>query len=139
MKAAVLGATGFVGSALVPAVAERMDVVAISRRGDAPAVERVRPVAADALEPGFDKLAVAQKHGGQEVVLAAKMRVHRALGQAGPRRYAVHAASPVSGAPERFVGGVDDALTGLVGFPSHARASLRISIPASEFTHPARL
>ena len=51
MKAAVLGATGFVGRALVPALAERMDVVAVSRRGDAPAVERVRPATADALEP----------------------------------------------------------------------------------------
>jgi uncharacterized protein YbjT (DUF2867 family) len=51
MKAAVLGATGFVGRTLVPALAERMDVVAISRGGDAPAVERVQPVAADALEP----------------------------------------------------------------------------------------
>ena len=51
MKAAVLGATGFVGRTLVPALAERMDVVAVSRRGDARAVERVRPLAADALEP----------------------------------------------------------------------------------------
>ena len=51
MKAAVLGATGFVGRALVPALAQRMDVVAVSRRGDAPTVERVRPAAADALEP----------------------------------------------------------------------------------------
>ena len=51
MKAAVLGATGFVGRTLVPALAERMDVVAISRGGDAPAVERVPPFAADALEP----------------------------------------------------------------------------------------
>jgi uncharacterized protein YbjT (DUF2867 family) len=51
MKAAVLGATGFVGRALVPALAERMDVTAVSRSGDAPAAERVLPVAADALEP----------------------------------------------------------------------------------------
>jgi uncharacterized protein YbjT (DUF2867 family) len=51
MKAAVLGATGFVGRALVPALAERMDVTAVSRSGDAPAAERVQPVAADALEP----------------------------------------------------------------------------------------
>lgn len=48
MRAAVLGATGFVGRALVPALAERMDVVAVSRRGDAEARERVQPVAADA-------------------------------------------------------------------------------------------
>jgi uncharacterized protein YbjT (DUF2867 family) len=51
MKAAVIGATGFVGRALVPALAERMAVTAASRSGDAPATERVKPVAADALEP----------------------------------------------------------------------------------------
>lgn len=51
MKAAVLGATGFVGRALVPALAERMDVIAVSRSGDAPGAERVQPVSADALEP----------------------------------------------------------------------------------------
>ncbi len=59
MTAAVLGATGFVGRALVPALAERMDVVAISRGGDAPAGERVRPVAADALEPSSLRRALA--------------------------------------------------------------------------------
>jgi uncharacterized protein YbjT (DUF2867 family) len=51
MKAAVLGATGFVGRALVPALAERMDVTAVSRSGAAPAAERVQPIAADVLEP----------------------------------------------------------------------------------------
>jgi uncharacterized protein YbjT (DUF2867 family) len=51
MKAAVLGATGFVGRALVPPLAERMDVTAVSRSGDAPTAEHVQPVAADALEP----------------------------------------------------------------------------------------
>jgi uncharacterized protein YbjT (DUF2867 family) len=47
VRAAVLGATGFVGSALVPALAKHADVVAISRRGDAATGERVRAVAAD--------------------------------------------------------------------------------------------
>jgi uncharacterized protein YbjT (DUF2867 family) len=51
MKAAVLGATGFVGRTLVPALAECMDVVAVSRSGGAPVAERVQHVAADALEP----------------------------------------------------------------------------------------
>jgi len=50
MKAAVIGATGFIGRALVPALSERMDVVAISRRGDAPTAGRVQAVAADATE-----------------------------------------------------------------------------------------
>jgi uncharacterized protein YbjT (DUF2867 family) len=48
MKAAVIGATGFIGRTLVPALSERMDVVAISRRGDAASGSRVQPVAADA-------------------------------------------------------------------------------------------
>ena len=47
MRAAVLGATGFVGSALVPALAEHADVVAVSRRGDARASGGVEAVAAD--------------------------------------------------------------------------------------------
>jgi uncharacterized protein YbjT (DUF2867 family) len=47
VRAAVLGATGFIGRALVPAVAERGEVVAVSRRA-APGGERVRAVAADA-------------------------------------------------------------------------------------------
>lgn len=49
MKAAVLGATGFIGRALVAALSERMDVVAVSRGGDATANStRVHAVAADA-------------------------------------------------------------------------------------------
>ena len=52
MRAAVLGATGFVGSALVPALEDRADVVAISRRGDAASGERVRAVAADVSDAG---------------------------------------------------------------------------------------
>lgn len=47
MRAAVLGATGFVGSALVPALAEHADVVAVSRRGDADVDGTVEAVAAD--------------------------------------------------------------------------------------------
>jgi len=51
MKAAVLGATGFVGRALVPALAEHADVVAVSRTGSASEGVRVRAVAADATDP----------------------------------------------------------------------------------------
>ncbi len=47
MRAAVLGATGFIGSALVPALAEHADVVAVSRRGDADVDGNVEAVAAD--------------------------------------------------------------------------------------------
>jgi uncharacterized protein YbjT (DUF2867 family) len=50
VKAAVLGATGFIGRALVPALAEHADVVAVSRTGSAPEGARVRAVAADATD-----------------------------------------------------------------------------------------
>jgi uncharacterized protein YbjT (DUF2867 family) len=43
----VIGATGFVGRALVPVLARRGEVVAISRRGGAPDVPGVRGLAAD--------------------------------------------------------------------------------------------
>jgi uncharacterized protein YbjT (DUF2867 family) len=47
VRIAVLGATGFVGRALVPALAERGEVVAASRRGDAAAQPGVRAAAVD--------------------------------------------------------------------------------------------
>ena len=50
MKVAVLGATGFIGRALVPVLAEHADVVAVSRRGDARESTHVRAVAADATD-----------------------------------------------------------------------------------------
>jgi uncharacterized protein YbjT (DUF2867 family) len=50
VRAAVLGATGFVGRALVPALAERCDVIAVSRRGDAAERANVRAFAADATD-----------------------------------------------------------------------------------------
>jgi uncharacterized protein YbjT (DUF2867 family) len=51
MTIAVLGATGFIGRSLVPALAERADVIAVSRHGDAPEGENVRAVAGDATDP----------------------------------------------------------------------------------------
>ena len=48
MRTAVLGATGFVGRALVPALAQQSEVVAVSRRrATAPELPGVRRVAAD--------------------------------------------------------------------------------------------
>jgi uncharacterized protein YbjT (DUF2867 family) len=47
MRVAVLGASGFVGRALVPELAERADVVAVSRSGTAAESERARAIAAD--------------------------------------------------------------------------------------------
>jgi len=50
VRVVVLGATGFVGRALVPALAEHAEVVAVSRRGGTPEADSVRAVAADATE-----------------------------------------------------------------------------------------
>lgn len=50
MKAAVFGATGFIGRALVPVLAQGSNVVAVSREGNAPTRERVHAVAADATD-----------------------------------------------------------------------------------------
>jgi uncharacterized protein YbjT (DUF2867 family) len=50
MKFAVLGATGFIGSALVPELAGRGEVIAVSRRGDIEVPPGVRAVAADVTE-----------------------------------------------------------------------------------------
>ena len=44
MTIAVLGATGFIGRSLVPALAERAEVLAVSRHGDAPGGANVRAV-----------------------------------------------------------------------------------------------
>jgi len=63
MKVAVLGATGFIGRALVPALAEHAEVLAISRRGDARESTQVRAVAADAT----DEAAIARALEGVDV------------------------------------------------------------------------
>lgn len=59
MRVAVLGATGTIGRALVPALAREHDVLAISRRGLQPGLERVSSVGLDvadvaALRPALD-------------------------------------------------------------------------------------
>jgi uncharacterized protein YbjT (DUF2867 family) len=54
----VLGATGFIGRALVPALTQRGEVVAVSRGGNAPATDGVRAVAADATDAGAVRRAV---------------------------------------------------------------------------------
>jgi uncharacterized protein YbjT (DUF2867 family) len=47
----VIGATGLVGHAPVPVLARRREVLAISRRGSAPDVPGMRPLAADVTGP----------------------------------------------------------------------------------------
>jgi uncharacterized protein YbjT (DUF2867 family) len=107
MKAAVLGASGFVGRALVPALAEHMNVAAVSRGGDAPAAANVRPVAADALEPDSLRRAL----DGADVVYYL---VH-SLGQANfgdlDRRAAANVAAEAARAGVKqivFLGGLSD-------------------------------
>jgi uncharacterized protein YbjT (DUF2867 family) len=63
----VIGATGFVGRALVPALARRGEVVAVSRRGGAPDVPGVRALAADVTD---------SLHGALEGVDVAYHLVH---------------------------------------------------------------
>jgi uncharacterized protein YbjT (DUF2867 family) len=60
----VLGATGFVGRALGPARAERAEVIAVSRRGDAAKRANVQAFAADAT----DEAAVQRALEGVDVV-----------------------------------------------------------------------
>lgn len=65
MKVAVLGATGFIGRALVQELAQDgTDVVAVSRRGDAAERPGVHPVAADVT----DAAALRRAFEGVEVV-----------------------------------------------------------------------
>ena len=112
MKAAVLGATGFVGRALVPALAEHADVVAVSRRGDAPEAGRVRAVAADATD------AAALRRALEDVDVLYYL-VH-SLGSANFSEVDKRAAETVAAEAERagvrqvvFLGGLGDDRTDL--------------------------
>lgn len=112
MTVAVIGATGFVGRALVPALAETHDVVAVSRRGDAVEQPGVRRVAADAT----DASSIRQALDGVEV---AYYLVH----SLGSPRYAEldrRAAATVAQEAERagvaqlvYLGGLGDDLPDL--------------------------
>jgi uncharacterized protein YbjT (DUF2867 family) len=107
MKVAVLGATGFIGRALVPALAEHAEVLAISRRGDARESTRVRAVAADA----SDEAAVGRALEGVDV---AYYLVH-SLGTSDFKGVDRRAATAVAKAAERagvsqivYLGGLGD-------------------------------
>jgi uncharacterized protein YbjT (DUF2867 family) len=67
VRTAVIGATGFVGRALVPVLAQRGEVVAVSRRGRAPDLPGVRGLAADVTD---------SLHGALEGVDVAYHLVH---------------------------------------------------------------
>ena len=112
MKAAVLGATGFVGRALVPALAEHADVIAVSRTGSAPEGARVRAVAADATD------AAALRRALEDVDVLYYL-VH-SLGSANFSEVDKRAAETVAAEAERagvrqvvFLGGLGDDRTDL--------------------------
>jgi uncharacterized protein YbjT (DUF2867 family) len=107
VRVAVIGATGFIGRALVPALAETHEVVAVSRRGDAIEHKGVQRVAADA----GDASSIRRALDGVEV---AYYLVH----SLGAPRYAEldrHAATTVAQEAERaevaqlvYLGGLGD-------------------------------
>ena len=112
MKAAVLGATGFIGRALVPALAEHADVVAVSRTGSAPEGARVGAVAADATD------AAALRRALEDVEILYYL-VH-SLGSANFSEVDKRAAATVAAEAERagvrqivFLGGLGDDRTDL--------------------------
>jgi len=107
MKVAVLGATGFIGRALVPALADHADVLAISRRGDARESTHVRAVAADA----SDEAAIGRALEGVDV---AYYLVH-SLGTSDYKGVDRRAAAAVAKAADRagvsqivYLGGLGD-------------------------------
>ena len=108
----MLGATGFIGRALVPELAKRGEVVAVSRSGNAPEADGVRAVAADAT----DATAVRRALDGVDVVYYL---VH-SLGSANFDEVDKRAAATVAEQAERadvsqmvYMGGLGDDATEL--------------------------
>jgi uncharacterized protein YbjT (DUF2867 family) len=107
VRTAVLGATGFVGRALVPALAAAGEVVAVSRRGASVGDSRVRAVAADVTDAPELRAAL----DGVDVVYHL---VH-SLGAADFQAVDAQAAATVAGAAARagvsqivYLGGLGD-------------------------------
>ena len=107
MRVAVLGATGVIGRALVPMLAERGEVVAVSRRGIEPEHNGVRAVAADATD-------ATSIRGALEGVGVAYYLVH-SLGSSNFAELDRRAASTVAHEAERagvaqivYLGGLGD-------------------------------
>ena len=76
---------------------------------------------------------VALQHGGQQVILAAKICIDRALGQSRPRCNRIDGGSPEAEPPERFIGSIHDPPANLLGLLAHAHPPF-ISILVSSFT-----
>jgi uncharacterized protein YbjT (DUF2867 family) len=130
----VLGATGFIGRALVPSLAKRGKVVAVSRRGDAAAIEGVEPVAADIT----DSDAVRRVLDGIDVVYYL---VH-SLGAANFSEVDRRAATTVAREAERagvaqivYLGGLgDDGPALSPHLRSRAETAARLSAGGSQVT-----
>jgi len=107
MRVAVLGATGFVGRSLVPALAEHAEVVAVSRRGGTPDGDAVRAVAADAT----DATAMQRALEGTDVVYYLVHSLGSAAYAEIDRRAATTVASSAAAAGVSqivFLGGLGD-------------------------------
>ena len=68
----------------------------------------VRRVLAD---PGVEHLHPVHQRGGQEVILAGEVAVHRPHGHVGPSRHVTHLHRFVAPFEAQRHGGIDDALT----------------------------
>ena len=107
MRAVVLGASGVVGSALVPALAERCEVVAVSRSGRTPPADHVEPMKADVT----DAEAMARVLQGADVVYYLVHSLGAADFSAVDRRAAetVARAAADAGVPQIvYLGGLGD-------------------------------
>src|SRR4051794_11536664 len=102
-----------------------------ARRGAGPAAQlrekRVhqpdavgRQAVTDMLEAFCRQLFVALQHDGEQIVLAAKIRIDRALGQPRALRNRSDARSSKSLTPERLIGRVHDASANLFRLGAHA-------------------
>jgi uncharacterized protein YbjT (DUF2867 family) len=132
VRIAVLGATGFIGRALVPALAELGEVVAVSRRGDAVEGNGVRAVAADVT----DAASVREALEGVEVVYYL---VH-SLGSPGYAELDLRAATTVGREAESagveqivYLGGLGDDRPDL---SPHLRSRLESAVALSSGSVP---
>ena len=77
-------------------------------------LRRTRQPVAERLEGGQRELMLRLQHMGEQLVLALEVVVERALGDACRGGDLVHADAAVTPAAEQPIGGVEDALAGLV-------------------------
>jgi uncharacterized protein YbjT (DUF2867 family) len=107
MRVAVLGATGTIGRALVPALAREHDVIAISRRGQQPRLERVTSVGLDVSDADALRSALA----GADVVYHLVHSLGSPDFEARDRRVAdavARASSDAGAAQIVYLGGLGD-------------------------------